>query len=176
MADREGVDVAESTQREWYWLYRIYGEDDLLLYVGITVELDRRLRTHARTQPWWQEAVAVTQQMLREETARRLERAAIQTEYPLYNNAMRVTPECPRRRLARRRGQTIAAWRLESVHGRGVTQRQRMREHRSKTPWWSEVASVTTERYGTRSSADAAESRAIWREGPRHNIAKRLHR
>jgi hypothetical protein len=38
-------------------LYKLYGQDDALLYVGISDNPRYRWTQHARTQPWWHEVV-----------------------------------------------------------------------------------------------------------------------
>src|SRR5271155_2677532 len=37
-----------------HWLYRIYGAKDELLYIGITINLCRRLRAHRSSRDWYQ--------------------------------------------------------------------------------------------------------------------------
>lgn len=38
-------------------VYRLYGSDGLLLYVGITADLATRFGAHQRTKPWWPDVV-----------------------------------------------------------------------------------------------------------------------
>ena len=33
-------------------LYRLFGDADLLLYIGISDDFGRRWKEHAKTQPW----------------------------------------------------------------------------------------------------------------------------
>lgn len=69
-------------------LYRIYGADGTLLYVGVTCDWEERVRRHASTQPWWDEVEYVD---FEPRQPRRLalaaERRAIAEERPLYNIA-----------------------------------------------------------------------------------------
>lgn len=67
-------------------LYRIYGENDELLYVGVTFSPAVRMAQHAVEQPWWPEVVRKTMAWYptRAEAAA-AETAAIRTECPKYN-------------------------------------------------------------------------------------------
>lgn len=47
---------------------------------------------------------------------------------------------------------------------------RRWREHDRSSVWWDDVRSITTEVYGDRESALAAEEAAIRRERPLHNV------
>ncbi len=67
-------------------LYRFYGTDDALLYVGLTRDPSRRLARHAGDKSWWTDVARVefshfgSLQELRD-----AEREAITTEKPLHN-------------------------------------------------------------------------------------------
>lgn len=67
-------------------LYRLFGADDALLYVGIAMGLGRRWDQHAEAQPWWPE---VDHQTVRwfptREDAEKAEVEAIHAEHPVYN-------------------------------------------------------------------------------------------
>lgn len=67
-------------------LYRIYGEADVLLYIGITNCIPVRWNGHQAVQPWWDEirSLAIDWRESRQEAAE-AERAAIQAEQPKYN-------------------------------------------------------------------------------------------
>lgn len=66
-------------------LYRFFDDDGVLLYVGITVNLQTRLRTHAR-KGWHTATRRITVDWFdTTEAARDAERHAIKTERPLYN-------------------------------------------------------------------------------------------
>lgn len=69
-------------------LYRLYGADGELLYVGISGWLDKRMGGHGAAQPWWKEVHHAT--VLWYETrvdADQAETEAIQGEHPKYNIA-----------------------------------------------------------------------------------------
>jgi predicted GIY-YIG superfamily endonuclease len=87
-------------------LYRLYAEDDALLYVGITEHLGTRWHNHARKKPWWPDVQRQTVEWYptREEAAE-AEIKAIQTEYPRHNVTYSVevlTPEQEAERERRR--------------------------------------------------------------------------
>jgi hypothetical protein len=67
-------------------LYRLFGDDDALLYIGIARYFGRRWHQHALAQPWWPEVKRQTVDWhpSREE-ALRAEAAAIRTEFPRHN-------------------------------------------------------------------------------------------
>lgn len=78
-------------------LYRFYGEDDALLYVGITEHLGTRWHNHSRKKPWWPEVQRQTAEWhpTRAEAAA-AEIEAVRTEHPRYNMTYSVevlTPE-----------------------------------------------------------------------------------
>lgn len=51
----------------------------------------------------------------------------------------------------------------------------RLDTHRSKKPWWTEVASITVEHFVSRDAALDAERRAILRESPEYNVTPAEH-
>jgi predicted GIY-YIG superfamily endonuclease len=67
-------------------VYRIRGEADLLLYIGMTNSIPLRWNHHMRYQPWWDELRSLTIEFYdtREEAAA-AEKAAILGELPKYN-------------------------------------------------------------------------------------------
>lgn len=66
-------------------LYRLYGADDALLYVGISVHL-ARWAGHATDKPWWREVARATVEWFPDRSAAlTAERAAIATERPRCN-------------------------------------------------------------------------------------------
>lgn len=68
-------------------LYRLYGADEALLYVGITRNMERRMTQHSR-KPWWPEVVTKDACAYRTRTAAaQAEHAAIMTEGPRHNRA-----------------------------------------------------------------------------------------
>lgn len=67
-------------------LYRLFGADNELLYVGITNNPERRLDHHRARKPWWREVtMRVVEWYDDRPAAERAERKAIQTEGPRYN-------------------------------------------------------------------------------------------
>lgn len=75
-------------------LYRWFDEDGNLLYVGITSDPMYRMGQHYRTSRWVDFATTITlgPVLPDEETARRLETAAIRSEGPIFNRAMLSGP------------------------------------------------------------------------------------
>ena len=67
-------------------LYRMHATDGALLYVGITMNPQLRLRDHRISQPWFSEVAQITLEHFgsRQELAM-AERAAVRTESPKYN-------------------------------------------------------------------------------------------
>lgn len=69
-------------------LYRLFGDGDVLLYIGISKTFGRRWHQHSRSQPWWPQ---VRRQSIdwypgRDE-ALAAEADAIRAEYPRHNVA-----------------------------------------------------------------------------------------
>lgn len=91
----------------------------------------------------------------------------------------RRCPNCWNAFLVQRRVRMFAEqtvlYRLYDEHGQllyvGVTgdPRARWKEHRTKMPWWPEVAWRHLELYDTGVEARHAEARAIWDEQPLYN-------
>lgn len=67
-------------------LYRFYDANDQLLYIGVSLEIAWRWRSHSRTKPWW---TTVARATIDHYDTRRgalaAERAAIKAERPLWN-------------------------------------------------------------------------------------------
>jgi predicted GIY-YIG superfamily endonuclease len=77
-------------------LYRLYDRDGVLLYVGITLDFARRMRDHARVQPWWAEVkVRVVIWYESWPLAFQAETVAIAGEQPKHNRAKRPRKELP---------------------------------------------------------------------------------
>jgi hypothetical protein len=75
-----------SGQSERTALYRIRGEDDALLYIGISNCVPIRWNGHERVQPWWDELRSLTVEWCEtREEAEAAEKAAIRAEQPKYN-------------------------------------------------------------------------------------------
>ncbi len=87
-------------------LYRIWGEADLLLYIGISNSFGKRWKDHAKRQPWWDEMRRLSADAWYDSRpeAEAAEEAAIKAEGPKYNKvhavpAARAVQPRPRRRL-----------------------------------------------------------------------------
>jgi predicted GIY-YIG superfamily endonuclease len=67
-------------------LYRLYGTDGALLYIGVTDDPDRRFKQHRDSKPWWPQVARKTIEW-RPSRAIALaeEAAAIKAEAPVYN-------------------------------------------------------------------------------------------
>lgn len=67
-------------------LYRLFGDEDVLLYIGISKSFGPRWHHHAHAQPWWHE---VRRQGIEWHESRgaadAAEKAAIKAEHPKYN-------------------------------------------------------------------------------------------
>lgn len=67
-------------------VYRLFDADDVLLYVGISANLNRRMVDHRRSSSWWPNVRRGAVTWYRNRTiARRKEAEAINTEDPRYN-------------------------------------------------------------------------------------------
>ena len=74
---------------DWpYTLYRLYGEDRDLLYVGISGSVLRRIKEHRQVASWWDQVVLIeTEEFKNQIAARGAEMRAIRAENPRYNVA-----------------------------------------------------------------------------------------
>lgn len=78
-------------------LYRIFGEGDLLLYVGISGSPERRWVRHSETQPWWPEVRSMKFAWHESrEDALIAEKQAIREEKPRYNVQLRSASDATR--------------------------------------------------------------------------------
>lgn len=67
-------------------LYRLYGADGQLLYVGITNNPKLRWQAHARDKSWWGEVARKDVEWFeRRKSAERIEKTEIEDESPVYN-------------------------------------------------------------------------------------------
>ena len=68
-------------------LYRLYGDDGQLLYIGISADPERRFVQHAFTKPWWREVARREVQAWFDSRhdARAAEALAIDGEKPRHN-------------------------------------------------------------------------------------------
>lgn len=72
------------------FVYRLFDDEGVLLYVGVSQDVQRRLRQHAAVQPWWPQVhhySTIKYQTRRE--AQRAEGSAIRDEKPQHNVAQR---------------------------------------------------------------------------------------
>lgn len=77
------------------YLYRLYGSENQLLYVGISVNPQRRLREHKSAAPWAKEVHRMEQGSypLYDDMAATMEHQTILSERPKYNLMNLLTPE-----------------------------------------------------------------------------------
>jgi predicted GIY-YIG superfamily endonuclease len=67
-------------------LYRMYGHDGALLYVGITCDIGSRFTTHSADKPWWTEVARIEiEHYPTREAALAAERAEIKARRPRWN-------------------------------------------------------------------------------------------
>jgi hypothetical protein len=68
-------------------LYRVWGDADLLLYIGVSDRFGTRWKEHAKQQPWWGEMRRLSVDSWHEsrDEAEAAEQAAIKAEFPKYN-------------------------------------------------------------------------------------------
>ena len=79
------VPVHAMDYARWFYLYRLWA-DEVLLYVGVTGDVHRRLAQHRRRQPWGTEVTHVSAQRFAYlDLALEAERVAVLTESPVHN-------------------------------------------------------------------------------------------
>jgi len=67
-------------------LYRFFDADDNLLYVGISVSIEKRFHDHEKRSTWWDEAAyCLFERFPSRDAVRKAEEIAIKTENPKYN-------------------------------------------------------------------------------------------
>lgn len=66
-------------------LYRCYNSENVLLYIGCTGEVERRLKEHSRSSPWGKDVARVDVEEVSESRALEAERKAVIEGKPLYN-------------------------------------------------------------------------------------------
>jgi predicted GIY-YIG superfamily endonuclease len=72
-------------------LYRLRDRGGALLYIGITTDLKRRLREHAKSKPWWPDVATVeTEAHVGYGVAEQAEWLAIRQEEPRWNHIGRT--------------------------------------------------------------------------------------
>jgi predicted GIY-YIG superfamily endonuclease len=106
------------------YVYRVLDEDGLLLYVGCSVDVDRRMGQHRKASPWFAYAdqVAVEGPFPRAEALRR-ESDAIRSERPWFNGTPEQLAEVGRWRGTYLRavysgtGRDVARYAADEAHG-----------------------------------------------------------
>lgn len=92
--------AASSPKPGQYALYRFYGADEELLYVGISNEPWRRRKQHMMSKPWYPQVKHQTITWYDSEALARLaEIRAIRGEHPQHNIAGAIRPPSPWLRL-----------------------------------------------------------------------------
>lgn len=77
-------------------IYRLYDEEDRLLYVGITASPTARWASHSLSKPWWRDVARFDLAWLPSLTAAQsAERTAIRSERPLHNVQLNAVPPPP---------------------------------------------------------------------------------
>jgi predicted GIY-YIG superfamily endonuclease len=77
---------AKRVDRRPQYLYRWFDDQGNLLYIGITVDLRRRIKQHERSARWYEGAAMMTVEKFdSREAVARAEREAIVAEKPRYN-------------------------------------------------------------------------------------------
>jgi len=142
-------------------LYRLFGDEGALLYVGIAANFGRRWQEHARSQPWWPEVRRQTVEWHPGRgTAEDAEEAAIKSERPRHNVTHNrdspdsgASPQTPRAREVNvRYGTMLRRLRRE----RGITQTA-LAELMTANSWpWHQTTVARIER-GER-AVDAGEA------------------
>ncbi|MDH6189199.1 GIY-YIG catalytic domain protein [Streptomyces sp. ADI96-15] len=101
-------------------LYRLYDGDGTLLYIGITADVEQRMRGHRSDKPWWPAVARTELEWHPTRTVALVEELqAIQREKPLHNLA--GTPQGHKRRELEDREVTTAEARgLLAVLDRGI--------------------------------------------------------
>jgi len=95
-------DITRNLERA-HTLYRFFGHDGRLLYVGITADPGVRWKAHAKDKPWWAEVANVTVEPYdSREAVLAAETAAIASEGPLYNVMHNKSEDAAMLRAARR--------------------------------------------------------------------------
>lgn len=85
MTTSRDFDVLRDPSRREHFVYRVYDVAGDLLYVGCTARLEERFRTHRGQSDWFPMLARVRLSgPYNYDTARELEREALQTERPLY--------------------------------------------------------------------------------------------
>jgi predicted GIY-YIG superfamily endonuclease len=85
-------------------LYRMFDENERLLYVGITLDVGQRFTDHRQHKPWWQNVVTMKlEHFATRAELEAAERDAIVAENPLHNRQRNFRPETSRESTRRQR-------------------------------------------------------------------------
>lgn len=113
-----------------HFVYRAFDESGALLYIGCSKNLRERMGEHRSFSPWFAHAARFTLAgPYNYETARQIERDAIHSERPLYNQTPeRSAVQAARMRVLKRRQDLLhdmgvefmEAYRLASTHAESV--------------------------------------------------------
>jgi hypothetical protein len=146
-------------------LYRLYGEGDVLLYVGISGKWPSRMSQHARSKRWWDDVVTVKREVLPTRAeALAAEGRAILDEKPLYNVSLGGGMTAPRQST----GTSVLyraydyAGRLLYVAATNDLDAELGRQERIST-WWKYATRIETEEFRTLRAA-AEQKAALVRE------------
>jgi hypothetical protein len=150
---------------ERYVVYRCYGEDGHLLYVGETGDLGKRLARHAKTL-WFTQVRGITLEWYADEVdALNAERRAIHVEHPKYNKQHRQKTHAQAARPAPRGRRRTAPRRPATASGDKGASKQRALDILAAEP------DITGSELGRRLGLTDTRGRQIMRE-----ISKRSFR
>jgi predicted GIY-YIG superfamily endonuclease len=94
--------ITDGTARQRAAVYRLYGIDDTLIYIGSAYDPTQRFAQHERA-PWWPHVARYTEEWHPTRSAAyAAETAAIKAENPKYNIAGRIPSRAPHRSRTRR--------------------------------------------------------------------------
>jgi predicted GIY-YIG superfamily endonuclease len=160
-------------------LYRFFDADDVLLYVGITLNPAARWPRHKRDKPWWYEVRTITTELHpSREAVLQAEQAAIKAEEPRYNvihneNAARIAPGVDHQfkwtclfcnfPIPNGKG---SIWVTEADHERFQQEEQKVREiqrqrNASELPWY-ELFAWPAEWITTHHACDTDDEAKLW--------------
>ena len=77
---------AATALKEDYVLYRFFDKDEMLLYVGITMNPVGRFKNHRWSKPWWTAISRISMEHFASvDEVKTAERNAIKSEHPIWN-------------------------------------------------------------------------------------------
>lgn len=157
-------------------LYRFFDAEDNLLYVGISVRVEKRFHDHQKRSTWWDEAVYVTfEKFPNRQSVLQAEAEAIQTESPKYNKDLN-----PNYESAMDHFQKLKAWVLTDIeppedHAFLV---EKLKWARSLDPYWKSQSKHMAYQmiegfpYLTRHNAFCDNCKGIYEKGFLYDWAK----